>query len=75
MEITVETVFAAAMQLPVNDRLDLASQLLGAEVPDDGLFYADDPAFIEELDRRCADKDLGIPWEELRAERSSPSDR
>jgi hypothetical protein len=71
MEVTVETVFAAAMQLPVSDRLDLASKLLETDTPDDGLFYIDDPEFESELDRRCADQDLGIPWEELRDEKTS----
>jgi hypothetical protein len=73
MEITVESVLAAAMQLPVNDRLDVASHLLEADAPDDQLFHLDDPELIAELDRRCADEELGIPWQELRDEKRSSS--
>ena len=71
MQVTIETVLAAAMQLPVNDRLELASHLLEADTPDDGLFDIDDPALLEEIERRFADGSEGIPWHVLREERGS----
>lgn len=71
MEVTVETVFEAAMQLPIKDRLDLASQLLEADVPDDGLLDMDDPALLVEIERRSQEPFDGIPWSELRDEELS----
>lgn len=37
--------------------------------PDEiGLWSVDDPGFIEELDRRAADDEPGIPWTMIRDE-------
>ena len=40
------------LQLPVNDRLEIASQLLDTVTPDDDVLQLSDPSLIEELDRR-----------------------
>ncbi len=71
MDVSVSSVVEAARQLPISDQLEIASQLLETVAPEDKLLHLDDPAFIEELDRRSADGDVGVPWEELRDE--SPS--
>ncbi len=68
MEANVRSVLEAALQLPVNDRLEIASQLLDTVTPDDDVLHLDDPSLIEELDRRFADREKSIPWNELRGE-------
>ncbi len=71
MEVSVETVMEAALQLPVSGQLEVASRLLETITPDDGLFHIDDPEFLAELDRRCADDCEWIPWSVIREERAS----
>ena len=68
MEANVRTVLDAALQLPVIDRLEIASQLLDTVTPDDEAIQLDDPLLVAELDRRFADREEGIPWNELRDE-------
>ena len=68
MEANVRTVLDAALQLPVNDRLEIASQLLDTVTPDDETLQLDDPSLIKEIDRRFADREESIPWNELRDE-------
>ncbi len=68
MEANVKSVLEAALQLPVNDRLEIASQLLDTVTPDVEALQLDDPSLIEELDRRFADRGGSVPWNELRGE-------
>ena len=68
MEANVQSVLDAALQLPVIDRLEIASQLLDTVAPDDEAIQLDDPLFVVELDRRFADREESIPWNELRDE-------
>ncbi len=68
MEVDVRTVLEAALQLPINDRLEIASQLLDTVTPGDELLQLDDPSLIEELNRRFADSEESVPWNELRGE-------
>ena len=68
MQVTVETVFEAAMTLPVEDRAALANRLWGT-------LPTELPAMSDErrakLIRRSAEHDANpddvIPWEEVQA--------
>lgn len=64
MQLTPDAIFEAAMALPENERLDLASRLL--DTVHSGIVSTDDPDFIEELDRRFNDGTPTIPWPEIR---------
>ena len=55
MEASVRTVLEAALRLPVNERLEIASQLLDTVTPDDDVLQLDDQSLVEELDRRGYD--------------------
>jgi hypothetical protein len=68
MDSDLNTVYEAAMMLPENERLALASRLLGTVPAEDAAMSLDDPSLIEELDRRFADREGSITWPELRAE-------
>jgi hypothetical protein len=68
MQLTPDAIFEAAMNLPENERLDLASRLLDTVPPELNLLSLDDPNLIEELDRRAADDSGAIPWSELKNE-------
>jgi hypothetical protein len=64
MELSREAIYEAAMKLPENERLDLASQLLDTVPP--GIMSADDPEFLAEIERRFNDGSPTIPWSEIR---------
>jgi len=68
MQLTPDTIFEAALNLPENDRLNLATRLLDSVPPELGLLSLDDPNLIEELDRRAADDSGAMPWSELKNE-------
>ena len=65
-----QSVFSAASQLSVDERLRLIDDL-AASVPDDQP-PAISPEWISEIERRCAEIDAGIvapiPWNQLREE-------
>ena len=58
MNLSSLPVFEAALQLSEEDRLQLASELLGSVSPDSGLWGLDAPEFLDELDRRMQDGTL-----------------
>ena len=64
MQLTPDTIFEAALNLPDNQRLDLAARLLDTVPP--GIMSIDDPELIAELDRRFNDGSPTIPWSEIR---------
>ncbi|MCX7425151.1 MAG: hypothetical protein NTW96_05930 [Planctomycetia bacterium] len=68
MSLPVETVLAAAMELPEGERFALVARLLETMPADDSAITLDDDALVEELDRRLADREGSVPWSELRAE-------
>ncbi len=68
MHLSSETVFEAALGLPEKERLALASRLLETTPVDDSAISLDDDSFVEELDRRFADREGSVDWSELRAE-------
>lgn len=68
MQPASSELFDAALKLPEDERLILASRLLET-VPDEpcGLSL-DDPDLVEELKRRSADREGAIPWSQMRDE-------
>jgi hypothetical protein len=68
MEQNAQTILAAAMLLPENERIAMASRLLESVPSDDDTLSVDDPSLIEELDRRFADREGSVPWPKLRAD-------
>ena len=64
-----EAVLEAALGLPENERLALASRLLETIPVDDATISLDDDSLLEELERRFADREGEVDWSELRAER------
>lgn len=68
MQPAFHELFDAALKLPEDERLILASRLLET-VPDQpsGLSL-DDPGLVEELTRRSADREGTIPWSQVRDE-------
>jgi hypothetical protein len=68
MQLTPDTIFEAALNLPEIERLDLATRLLDSVPPGMDLLSLDDPNLIEKLDRRAADDSGAIPWSELKNE-------
>ncbi|MCE5266333.1 MAG: hypothetical protein LLG00_00405 [Planctomycetaceae bacterium] len=68
MQATSDVIFEAALKLPEAERLTLASRLL-ATIPEETVSPSvDDPALVDELDRRFAAREGSIAWSELRAE-------
>jgi len=66
MQLSPDSIFEAALNLPEGDRLDLAHRLLDTLPPEPDLVSLDDPNLIEELDRRAADDSGSVPWSELK---------
>ena len=64
MQPTSEMILEAALKLPESDRLTIVSRLLETMPAEDSSASLDDPAFIEELDRRFADREGSVPWPE-----------
>ena len=69
MQLPAEAVLEAALGLPENERLALASRLLETIPVDDATISLDDDSLLEELERRFADREGEVDWSELRAER------
>jgi hypothetical protein len=68
MSTRAETLFDAALELSEADRLSLAAELIESVPQPPELSDFDDPAFLEEVRRRVAENDPGIPWEQVKAE-------
>lgn len=69
MRVSLKTVFEAALRLPENERLALASRLLETVSVDDSAISLDDNSLVQELDRRFADDQGSVEWCDLRAEK------
>ena len=65
---TYEVSWRLRCSFPVNDRLEIASQLLDTVTPDDDVLHLRRSVTDRELDRRFADREESIPWNELRGE-------
>ena len=68
MNITHVQVLEAALQLPEEERLQLASELLDSVPGDAAAWGLDDPRFFDELDRRLQDGTPSIPWSQVRGD-------
>jgi len=68
MQLTPDSIFEAAVQLPESERLELATRLMDTLPANLELLSLDDPNLVEELDRRAADDAGAISWSQLKAE-------
>jgi hypothetical protein len=68
MQISTDSIFEAAVQLPEGQRLELVTRLMDTLPGPPNLLALDDPNLLEELDRRAADDSGSIPWDELKNE-------
>jgi hypothetical protein len=68
MEITSDSLYAAAMGLPEDERFALASRLLESLPEQPTGLNIDDPGLLDELQRRSADLEGSVPWNHLRRE-------
>jgi putative addiction module component (TIGR02574 family) len=68
MQAEFNEILRAALRLPESERLVLVDRLMSTlpEAPN-GLSL-DDERLLEELDRRDADREGAVPWEQLRDE-------
>ena len=66
MEHNANEIFEAALTLPEDDRLALASRLLDTTSAEGVGLSLDDPSLIEELERRFSDRTGSVGWTELR---------
>lgn len=62
---TREEILAAAMQLSESDRLEIADRLLETVPEGSTGWWAEDEAFLDELDRRAGDLHGAVPVNEL----------
>lgn len=67
MQISPDSLYEAALQLPEEDRLVLAARILDS-APADLTIDLNDPQLTAELDRRFADADDAVRWSDLDAE-------
>ena len=66
MSISHEELLKSALSLPEADRLLLATELLDSVDSSTTRLSVDDPAFLQELERRANDPSPGIPWEDVK---------
>jgi putative addiction module component (TIGR02574 family) len=66
MSMSQEELFKSALALPEGERILLATELLDSIESSPTRFSVDDPAFLQELERRANDPSPGIPWEEVK---------
>jgi hypothetical protein len=66
MEITPDTILEAALALPDDERLALATRLLETIPPESESPAIDSPEFIKEMERRFHDGSPTVPWSEIR---------
>ncbi len=69
MQSVSDLIFEAAMKLPENERLAVVSRLMETLPPEDSCLSVDDPALMDELDRRFQDREGCVSWPELRTEK------
>ena len=68
MPFSTDQAFEAAMRLPEDDRMALIGRLLETMPTAELGLSVEAPELLEELDRRSADREGEIRWEDLRAE-------
>ena len=75
MSISHEEILKSALSLPEADRMLLAKEILDSFDDSKTSFSVDDPAFLQELERRANDPSPGIPWEEVKRRMESKLSR
>ena len=75
MSISHEEILKSALSLPEADRILLATELLDSFDDSKTSFSVNDPAFLQELERRANDPSPGIPWEEVKRRMESKLSR
>lgn len=68
--MSAEQIYQAIKELPQNERFDLVARLLEEETEDEGLVF-ESAEFAEEIERRLADREGSVSWEQLRDEELS----
>ena len=68
MEPSTNAILESAMLLSESERIALVSRLLESVSTDTIMLSVDDPELMNELERRFADREGGVPWSDLRAE-------
>lgn len=68
VDLTPQAIQTAALQLPDDQRLQLAMDLLDSLPDDDTTLSLDDPNLIEKLEQRGVDEEGAMSWEQLRGE-------
>jgi hypothetical protein len=68
--MSAEQIYQAIKELSQNERFDLVARLLEEETEDEGLVF-ESAEFGEEIERRLADREGSLPWEQLRDEELS----
>jgi putative addiction module component (TIGR02574 family) len=66
MQAKSKEILEAALKLPEEERLDIASRLLDTIAEESIGLTLDDPNLLDELRARSADRTGTIPWAELR---------
>ncbi len=68
MSETGQAVLDKAIELTEEERIWLVEKLLESMPNPPSIVDIDDPRLIEEVRRRAADNDPGVPWEQVKAE-------
>ena len=67
--MSLQELYSAAMQLPPEERYQLAALILDDDSgSDDFVFDVEAPEVAAEMQRRLADRQGSIPWHKLQAE-------
>ncbi len=69
METSLEKIFELALKLPENERFELSARLLDTLPQENSTISLDNDSLVEELERRFADDEGSVSWEELRHEK------
>jgi len=75
MSISHEEILKSALSLSEADRMLLAKEILDSFDDSMTSFSVDDPAFLQELERRANDPSPGISWEEVKRRMESKLSR
>ena len=68
--MSLQELYSAAMQLPPEERYQLAALILDDDWggDDDFVFDVEAPEVVAEMQRRLADREGSMSWDKLRAE-------
>ncbi len=66
MSTSHDELLRSALSLPEGERILLATELMDSVAKSPAHLSTDDPAFLQELERRANDDSPAIPWEEVK---------